>query len=101
MASIAYDEQALRDLERLAEFLANQEPQSAQSTIGLIVEAIEILANHPLVGRPIGEHSRELVISRGRTGYLALYEHVPARDRVQIRAIRHQREVGFEEDSIP
>lgn len=38
---------------------------------------------------------RELVISCGRTGYIALYRFVVARDEVRILALRHQREIGF------
>jgi hypothetical protein len=38
---------------------------------------------------------RELVISRGRSGYLALYVHDPAADVVFVLALRHQREQDF------
>jgi plasmid stabilization system protein ParE len=37
----------------------------------------------------------ELVISRGRTGYIALYSLAPEQDAVLILALRHQRESGF------
>jgi hypothetical protein len=39
---------------------------------------------------------RELVISYGRTGYIALYRFVLARQEVRILALRHQRELGFQ-----
>lgn len=38
---------------------------------------------------------RELVISRGSTGYIALYRYHEIRDVVTVLAIRHQREVGL------
>jgi hypothetical protein len=38
---------------------------------------------------------RELVISHGESGYIALYEHAPAEDLVRVVAIRHQREAGY------
>lgn len=38
---------------------------------------------------------RELVISYGQTGYIALYRFVVSRQQVRILAIRHQRELGF------
>ena len=54
--------------------------------------------------REIFEHApinfcnlRELVISKGRTGYVALYRYLPEQDRVDILAIRHQRESGLVE----
>ena len=38
---------------------------------------------------------RELVISRGRTGYVALYSLEEGQDAALILAIRHQREAGY------
>jgi len=35
------------------------------------------------------------VISRGRSGYLALYRYDEDRDRVLVLTIRHQREAGY------
>lgn len=37
---------------------------------------------------------RELVISRGKTGYIALYRYDEIRDVARVLAIRHQRELG-------
>ena len=59
------------------------------------MSAIEALADHPLLGRPVELGYRELVISRGRSGYLALYRYDEALDEVLILAIRHQREAGY------
>lgn len=50
-----------------------------------------------MIGRPVDEKLRELVISRGKSGYGALYEHVIPEDVVFVPAIRHQREAGFSE----
>jgi plasmid stabilization system protein ParE len=36
-----------------------------------------------------------LVISRGRSGYVAMYRYDAARDIVFVLRIRHQREAGF------
>jgi plasmid stabilization system protein ParE len=46
---------------------------------------------HPLLGRPAGHGLRELLISRGRTGYVALYQYDAATDAVVVLAVRHQR----------
>jgi hypothetical protein len=40
---------------------------------------------------------RELVISRGKTGYVALYDYIAATGTIIVFAVRHQREVGYEE----
>jgi len=66
--------------------------------LDLIDEAIGILSRHPLIGRRAEADLRELVISQGHTGYLALYSHEPEYDAVLVLAIRHQREAGFEDE---
>lgn len=48
-----------------------------------------------MMGRPVEHGLRELVISRGRTGYLALYSVEETADAILILAIRHQREAGY------
>lgn len=94
MARLIYAQRALSDLERLTDFLLDTEPAMALETVELIAEAVQILEHHPLIGRPTEQGMRELVISRGRTGYLALYSHDETHDMVLIFAIRHQREAG-------
>jgi plasmid stabilization system protein ParE len=54
-----------------------------------------MLEHHPLIGRNVEGGLRELVISFGRNGYLALYRFAPARREVLILAIRHQRELDY------
>ncbi len=95
MARLIYSAQALGDFERLTDFLLTSDPKAAAATVGLIEEAITLLKRHPLIGRPVEHGLRELVISRGRTGYLALYDFGEAQDVVAILAIRHQREAGY------
>jgi addiction module RelE/StbE family toxin len=95
MAVVSYAPRASSDLQRLVDFLAESDPSAAAQTAELIVSAVEALQNHPLLGRPVESGFRELVISRGRSGYLALYRYDEARDRVLVLTIRHQREAGY------
>ena len=81
------------DLERLAAFLRESDPAAANETASLILEGLRILASHPLIGRPIEEERRELLVFRGRTGYVAQYAFLPKTGEVVVLAIRHQREV--------
>lgn len=90
-----YSEQALDDLERLTDFLLETDVDAALETVSLIEEAVIILSRHPLVGRPVEHGFRELIISRGRTGYVALYSYEENVDVVLILAVRHQREAGY------
>lgn len=95
MARVIYSKTALADLERLTDFLIESDPAAAEATVGLIAEAVGVLANHPLIGRPVESDLRELVISRGHSGYVALYSHEAVHDAVLILAVRHQREAGY------
>lgn len=95
MAEVVYSEAALIDLERLTEFLLDEFPAEALETIHLITGAIELLKDHPLIGRPLENELHELVISRGRSGYLAMYSFEEAHDIVLVLRIRHQREAGY------
>ena len=95
MAQVKYAARAWRDLERIFEFYAEQDPRLAAKVISLVTEAVEVLAEHPLIGRHAEHGLRELVISSGRTGFVALYRYRDDHEMVRILAIRHQREAGL------
>jgi plasmid stabilization system protein ParE len=95
VAQVAYTANALANLERAFEFLAGEDPASAVRAVAAIREAVEALARHPLIGRTQEEGLRELVISYGRTGYVALYRFIPQRNEVRVLALRHQRELDY------
>jgi plasmid stabilization system protein ParE len=86
--TVVYSARALEQLERAFQFLRDQHPDAAPAAVTAIQSAIDNLAAHPLVGRRIAGEVRELVISYGRTGYVALYRFVVARQEVRILAIR-------------
>jgi plasmid stabilization system protein ParE len=97
VATLRYSERAIADIRALALFLFESDPDAALSTTELIEDGLQIVRRHPLIGRPAIAGFRELPISRGRTGYVALYEYVEAEDEVRVMAVRHQRESGFRE----
>ena len=95
MAQVVYSEEALSDFERTIEFLLEASAGTAAAALSNIHSAIQILETHPLIGRRVDDHIRELVISRGASGYVALYRFDPPIDIVRILRIRHQREAGY------
>ncbi len=95
MPRVLLSERALADLERLADFLIQVEPGRADGALATILDALGVLERHPLMGRPIDGVLRELVVGHGRSGYVALYRHRPRLDRVEVLALRHQREAGY------
>lgn len=80
------------DVDRILDFLQERAPECASERIGAIIQAIDVLALSPLIGRPAAWGQRELVISTGASGYLALYRYNPALDTVFVLAVRSQRE---------
>lgn len=94
---IVFADEALADLERIFEFNFERDPATALDHIAKVRSAVLILEEHPEIGRPAGGGTvlRELIISHGKSGYLALYEYSPAEHLVRVLAVRHQREAGY------
>jgi plasmid stabilization system protein ParE len=83
-------------LERAFQWLRDKNPTAALQAVIAIQSAVDSLGAHPFIGRRIEGEIRELVISYGQTGYVALYRFVASRNEVRVLAIRHQRELGFQ-----
>jgi plasmid stabilization system protein ParE len=97
MPRIELAPEVIDDFDRFFAHLEQFDVADAPQRIAQIVAAIQILADHPLIGRPAGTGKRELVIGRGPRGYLALYRFLPELDVVLILAIRSQREAGYDD----
>jgi len=95
LVKVFYSQHAVNDLVRLTDFLIEADIKAASETINLTEEAVSILVRHPLIGRTVDDEIRELVISRGATGYVALYSFEEHKNAILILAIRHQREAGY------
>lgn len=96
MTRLSYAPRALADLERLTDFLRDESPTAAAATAGILIDGLGILRRHPLVGRTVESDLRELVISRGRSGFVALYRYHVESDVALVLAVRHQREGGYD-----
>jgi len=95
VAQVIYSEEALADLGRIIGFLLEASPKTAAAALAQIRGAVSILGTHPRIGRRVDRHRRELVITHGASGYLALYRHDVKPDVVRVLRIRHQREAGY------
>ncbi|BBP03781.1 plasmid stabilization protein [Sulfuriferula plumbiphila] len=88
---------AADDLQRLFDFLAEQDLAAAERARAVISQAIEVLQIFPFSCRkasPENPFLRELVISFGSYGYVALFE-VEDAESVTVLAVRHQREDDY------
>ena len=69
MAQITFSRRAVEDFERVFEFYAENDPDLARAQVQAIRDAIAMLGDHPLIGRLVKHGLRELVVSRGKTGW--------------------------------
>jgi plasmid stabilization system protein ParE len=95
VATVVYSKRALDHIERVFQFPRDKNLGAASNAVAAIESAVDNLAAHPLVGRRLEGELRELIISYGNSGYIALYRFVISTDEIRILAIRHQREVGY------
>jgi plasmid stabilization system protein ParE len=93
--AVVYSTHALSDVDRIIDFLAASDDAAARRAIQSIVSGVTVLAEHPLVGRPVSDALRALVVSFGNSGYVVLYRVRPRLLRVEVLSVRHQREAGF------
>jgi len=88
--------EAHADLERIRELNLARDPATALDHIEKVRSAVLVLEVHPEIGRPVpGSTLRELVISYGKSGYVALYEYSAGEGLLRVAAIRRQREAGY------
>jgi toxin ParE1/3/4 len=83
------------DVDRILDHLAEFDAKDRNERIDEIIQAIGVLENNPLIGRPVVGKMNELIIGRDAHGYVALYRYVAAIDTVFVLAIRAQREAGY------
>ncbi len=96
MSRLIWSESALRDMQRLYRFLADNNREAAKRAVNAIRASVRVIAQHPEIGRPaegMEPEYREWVIDFGDSGYIALYRY--AGETALIVAVRHQKEVGY------
>jgi len=89
---------ALKDLDRLYDFLLKRDLGAAERALVAIERALNFLAFSPFSCRKAllqkSPRWRELLIPFGYSGYVALFE-IEDEHTVTVTAIRHQREEDY------
>jgi len=96
MPQVIFAPAAIRDMERLREFLRSKNPAAADRAAKAIVQGVQALGELPRIGRPIDDlpdEFRDWLIDFGDSGYVARYRI--AGSTVVVLAVRHQKEAGF------
>lgn len=93
---LRYAPGAIRDMQRLREFLKQKNPLAAKRAGEAILRSVRRLGQHPQIGRPAEDmppEFREWLIDFGNNGYVALYRFDSV--EIVILALRHQKEAGY------
>lgn len=95
--AVRFTPAAAKDLQRWFDFLAERDVKAARRARTAIAKGIEFLRIFPFSCRKASPEYpllRELIISFGANGYVALFE-IENGQTVTVLAIRHQREEDF------
>lgn len=95
MTALLFAAELAADIARITEHLEAHAVADVDARLGEIVDALQVLRKHPLIGRPAGDGWSELVIGKGSRGYVALYAYDAVADAVSVTALRGRREAGF------
>lgn len=97
MPRLIITEGAAQRVDRCRKFLEEKEPEVARRAGEAISRRFVSPSAVPLMGRPFDTEMtlRELVISFGESGYVALYRYDATEDAIYILSFRHQREAGY------
>jgi len=89
MAEVIWSPTSLDDIEAIAEYISKDSFQAARSQVNLIFEKAELLAEHPMAGKPVPElkdaQYREVLVSRYRIIYKIVSD-----SEVYILTVHHQ-----------
>jgi addiction module RelE/StbE family toxin len=74
---VEWSEDALIDLDRFAEFLHRQHPSLAATVAAELIHGVQVLTEHPLLGRPIAGHKeyRQLILQVLNARYVFHYRY--------------------------
>jgi plasmid stabilization system protein ParE len=95
MIRIELAPEVLDDFDRFVEHMERHGVENIPARIEEILQAVQVLSHSPLIGRPVKDGKRELIVGKGSRGYIALYRYLDDIETVFILALRAQRESGF------
>ena len=98
MAQIELAPEVGDDLDRIFDHLARHAAEDAAVRVREIIDAVSVLETSPMIGRPVANDLRELVVGKCTRGYVVLYRYVSPLDTVFVLALRSQREAGYAHD---
>lgn len=98
--AVQLSEDAWIDLEELTDFLLAQASPVALELMAFVLDGLQVLTHQPGIGRPVEGGLRELILHRGKSGYIVKYRYLPELATVRVLRLRHQRQSGYTEGDV-
>ena len=95
MSRVELAPEVAEDFDRILDHLEPHAVENAPARLREIVQAFDVLASNPFIGRPTSGDKRALIIGRRARGFVALYRYVQEIDTVIVLALRSQNEAGY------
>lgn len=95
MSEVCFSERFSAAIERIFEFLVESDPGRAAAHVEVILDGVQLLARHPLIGRWADPDLHELVVGKGTRCYVVLYAYDAATDRITVLTVRHASQAGY------
>jgi len=86
--------EAAGDLDRIVDHLTQHDASRIGERVTGLIDAIEVLTHSPLMGRPVSQDLRELIVGDAAEGYVILYKYHSEIDTAFVLAVGSQREAG-------
>lgn len=96
MPQVVFSSAAIRDLQRLHDFLSSTSPAAARKAVRTIRQSLRTLEEQPRLGKLIDDlpgEFREWLIEFGSGGYVARYHYDG--ERITVLVVRHQKEAWY------
>ena len=88
MAKIRWTNLALDDLQAIHDYVAQDSSKYADRLMDKIIERVDVLEQHPKIGRKVPEFDNELIRELIEGNYRIIYR-IESEDRVGIARVHH------------
>jgi toxin ParE1/3/4 len=88
MAKIRWTNLALDDLQAIYDYVAQDSPKYADRLMDKMIERVDVLEQHPKIGRKVPEFDNELIREMIEGNYRIIYR-IEFEDQVGIARVHH------------
>jgi toxin ParE1/3/4 len=90
MAKVNWTKQAIKDVDKIAEFIAKDSEHYAKIQVGRFFDAVKVLEKHPLSGKMVPEKQENLIREIVLGNYRIIYRIV-SEEKIDILTVHHSK----------